>query len=440
MDEPILRSRVVESARRYFEAVYPSTAFDPQLSPVPVSGKVLDADDLASLIEASLDLWLTTGRFAKEFENLLASQFHTRFAKLVNSGSSANLVALSTLTSEELGGKGLKPGDEIITAAAGFPTTLNPILQNGLVPVFVDSELATYDVAVDAVESAIGPRTRGIVLAHTLGNPFRADLMRELADQRGLWLIEDCCDALGASIGGVHVGAFGHLATVSFYPAHHITTGEGGAVLCGARFEKLVESWRDWGRACWCAPGCENTCGKRFQWQLGDLPDGYDHKYIYTRPGYNLKMTDMQAAIGISQLRKLPGFVAKRRENWALLRSMLAPFEEALILPEPVVGTEPSWFGFPITIRSNGSEMRKDIIAHLESRRISTRLLFGGNLVRQPAYQHINKRISGDLKSADKIMNDTFWVGVFPGLTSTHIEYMSESFAQYFGKRRSSVA
>ena len=424
MSAEALRAQILSLVADYASARWTERAFEPGVTPVPVSGKVFDGGDVQHLVDASLDFWLTTGRFAKDFERDFAAWWGLRHCLLVNSGSSANLVALTALTSPQLGERRLRPGDEVITCAAGFPTTVAPILQNGLVPVFVDAHIPTYNADPAQLEAAIGPRTRAIMLAHTLGNPFDLDAVKALAEKHGLWVIEDCCDAAGAEYRGKKVGAFGDLATVSFYPAHHITMGEGGGVLTDSpRLKKLVESFRDWGRDCWCEPGVDNTCNKRFDWQLGDLPHGYDHKYTYSHLGYNLKLTDMQAAVGLSQLRKLDGFIEARRRNYARLRARLAHLEADLILPEATPGSDPSWFGFPLTLREGAD--RNAVVRHLESRRIGTRLLFGGNLLRQPAFRDTPRRVVGDLPNADLIMNRTFWVGVYPGLTEPMLDFIA---------------
>jgi CDP-4-dehydro-6-deoxyglucose reductase, E1 len=421
-----LRVRILDLVADYYAEAFPKPAFIAGQTPVPVSGKVFDADEMQHLVEASLDFWLTTGRFAAQFERDFARWVGVRHAILVNSGSSANLLALTTLTADELGARALRPGDEVITAAAGFPTTVNPIIQNQLVPVFVDSVIPTYNADPDAIEAAIGPRTRAIMLAHTLGNPFDVDRVKAIAEKHGLWLIEDTCDAVGSTWRGQKAGTFGDLSTVSFYPAHHMTMGEGGAVLTGSPpLKKILESFRDWGRDCWCEPGDDNTCGKRFDWQLGTLPTGYDHKYSYSRIGYNLKLTDMQAAVGVAQLKKLGDFVARRRENFGYLRAALEPLGDVLILPEATAGSDPSWFGFPITVREGVGITRNAVIAWLESRGIKTRLLFGGNLTRQPAYASVPFRVVGDLKNADVIMNSTFWVGIYPGLNRPMLDYVA---------------
>jgi CDP-4-dehydro-6-deoxyglucose reductase, E1 len=422
-----LRSQILGLVEEYHREAFPDPDFIPGVSPVPVSGKVFDQDELHHLVDASLDFWLTSGRYALRFEREFARWIGTRHAVLVNSGSSANLLALTTLTAAELGERALRPGDEVITAAAGFPTTLNPIIQNGLVPVFVDSIIPTYNADPDAIEAAIGPRTKAIMLAHTLGNPFDLDRIQALCAKHGLWLIEDTCDAVGSLWRGRKVGTFGDVATVSFYPAHHMTMGEGGAVLTGSPpLKKIIESFRDWGRDCWCEPGDDDTCGKRFSYQLGTLPEGYDHKYTYSRIGYNLKVTDMQAAVGVAQLKKLDTFVERRRENFAYLREALEPVEDVLILPEATPGSDPSWFGFPITVRSDAGVSRNNVTAWLESRNIKTRLLFGGNLTRQPAYAATTSRIVGDLRVADQIMNDTFWIGTYPALDRLRLDYVAE--------------
>jgi len=423
-----LRARILALTGEFHAAQWPERPFVPGESAVPVSGKVFDGEDLRYLVDASLDFWLTTGRFAAEFEPAFAAVMGARHCSLVNSGSSANLLALTALTSPELGARRLLPGDEVLTCAAGFPTTVNPILQNQLAPVFLDVDIPTYNLDTRGLEAAIGPRTKAIMVAHTLGNPFDLGTVMEVARRRGLWVVEDCCDAVGATYGGKPVGSFGDLATVSFYPAHHITMGEGGAVLTSdPLLKKLVESYRDWGRDCWCDPGKDNTCRKRFDWQIGDLPHGYDHKYTYSRIGYNLKLTDMQAAVGCAQLKKLPGFVAARRANFGHLRRALEPLADRLILPEATPGADPSWFGFPITVRDPGERNR--LVRGLEAARIGTRLLFGGNLLRQPAYRGIPHRVAGTLAGADQVLHGTFWVGVFPGLTPAMLDHIAGTLA-----------
>jgi CDP-6-deoxy-D-xylo-4-hexulose-3-dehydrase len=421
-----LRQQILDLVGKYHAAQFPAQDFEPGTSRVPVSGKVFDATDVQLLVDASLDFWLTAGRYAAQFEREFARWMGLRHAVLVNSGSSANLIAIGTLRAAELGDRALQPGDEVITAGAGFPTTVNPIIQNDLVPVFVDSTIPTYNADPAAVRAAVGPRTRAIVLAHTLGNPFDLDAIKSIADEHGLWLIEDTCDAVGSTWHGRKVGTFGDLATVSFYPAHHMTMGEGGAVLTGSPpLKKIIESLRDWGRDCWCDPGQDNLCGKRFEWSIGDLPYGYDHKYTYSRIGYNLKVTDMQAAVGVAQLAKLDHFVQVRRDNFAYLRAAIAHLEPDLILPEATPGSDPSWFGFPITVRSSSGVTRDQVTGWLESRGIATRLLFGGNLTRQPAYADVRHRVVGDLSTADTIMSNTFWVGIYPGLDHSMLDHIA---------------
>jgi CDP-4-dehydro-6-deoxyglucose reductase, E1 len=426
-----LRERILDLVAEYHAEAFASRPFVPGETPIPVSGRVFDGEDMRSLVDSSLDFWLTTGRFAAQFEKQFARWFGIRTATLVNSGSSADLLAVTALTSPKLGDRRLKPGDEVITVAAGFPTTVNPIIQNGLVPVFVDEHIPTYNIDVSKLEEARSEKTRAVVIAHTLGNPFNLSAVTEFVRKYDLWLVEDCCDAVGATYRGKKVGTFGDLGTVSFYPAHHITMGEGGCVLAEKPLLKtLVESFRDWGRDCWCEPGKENTCGKRFDWQLGELPCGYDHKYTYSHIGYNLKMTDMQAAVGVSQLKKLPEFIAKRRANFQALYAGLKDLNEFFVLPEATPDSEPSWFGFPIAVRPGAPFNRNQAIAFLESRKIATRLLFGGNLLRQPAYQGIKHRVVGSLDNTDFIMNQVFWIGVFPGITAAMLDYMVDVFHQ----------
>jgi CDP-6-deoxy-D-xylo-4-hexulose-3-dehydrase len=420
-----LRRRILELVAEYHQAAFPPVDFEPGVTPVPVSGRVFDAREMQLLVDSALDFWLTTGRFADQFEREFARFLGLRHAILVNSGSSANLLAISCLTSPKLGEKRLRPGDEVITVAAGFPTTVNPIIQNNLVPVFVDIQIPTYNVDVGQLEDAVSEKTRAVVLAHTLGNPFDVEAVMEFVKRHDLWLIEDCCDAVGATYQGRGVGTFGHLATVSFYPAHHITMGEGGAVLTNDPLLKtLVESFRDWGRDCWCDPGKDNTCGKRFEWQLGGLPCGYDHKYTYSHIGYNLKATDMQAAVGVAQLAKLPEFIAARRRNFSLLYEGLRDLEEFFILPEATPGSDASWFGFPIAIRPGAPFFREDVVRFLDEHKVATRLLFGGNLLRQPAYSGILHRAVGDLRNTDFVMNSVFWVGLYPGISATMLDHL----------------
>lgn len=408
--------------------------FVPGRDAVPPAGRLLDAECYVAMVDAALDGWLTTGRFNDEFEGLIAARIGVKRALTTNSGSSANLLALSALTSPLLGARALKPGDEVITAAAGFPTTINPILQNGLIPVFVDSSLPGYNPTVEVIESAIGPQTRAIMLAHALGNPFDAAALRELADRRGLWLIEDCCDAFGSLLHGRSVGSFGHVGTLSFYPAHHITTGEGGAVFTDdPLLARAIESFRDWGRDCYCAPGRDNTCGKRFDWQLGDLPCGYDHKYIYAHAGYNLKMTDMQAALGVAQMARLDEFVAARRANFAHLTERMRACEEFLILPAATPGSDPSWFGFLLTLRETAPCSRVDLLRYLDQHRIGTRLLFAGNVTRQPYMKGRPYRVAGDLAIANVITERSFWIGVYPGLSVEMLDYAADRIGEFLG-------
>lgn len=431
-----IRAEIVRLTEEYYQQAFPARAFQPGVSPVPVSGRVFDHHELQLLVESGLDFWLTTGRFAAQFESRFARSMGLRHAVLVNSGSSANLLALSCLTSSTLGERALRPGDEVITVAAGFPTTVNPILQNRLRPVFVDVDVPTYNVDVSRLEGALSERTRAVILAHTLGNPFDLQAVVDFTRRHGLWLIEDCCDAVGAEYNGQKVGAFGDLATVSFYPAHHITMGEGGCVLTDSpALKKLVESFRDWGRDCWCDTGKDNTCGKRYDWQLGNLPDGYDHKYVYSHIGYNLKATDMQAAVGLAQLDKLEGFIAARRRNFAYLHAALQDLQEFFLLPEATPNSQPSWFGFPLAVHPGAPFSRRDLLVHLDQRRIGTRLLFGGNLTRQPAYLDVDCRVAGPLTGSDFVMNQVFWVGVYPGLTEEMLAYVVETFYQFVKDR-----
>jgi CDP-6-deoxy-D-xylo-4-hexulose-3-dehydrase len=393
------------------------------------------------LIDASLDFWLTTGRFASQFEREFARTVGVRHAILCNSGSSANLLATSALTSWKLGDRQLQPGDEIITVAAGFPTTVNPAIQHGLVPVFLDVDLGTYDIDVARLEEAISPRTRAIILAHTLGNPFDVDAVMALAKRHGLWVVEDSCDALGSTYRGRHVGTFGDLATVSFYPAHHITMGEGGCVLTNApKMKTILESFRDWGRDCWCEPGKENTCGKRFDWQLGELPHGYDHKYIYSHIGYNLKATDMQAAVGVAQLQKLPQFIERRRHNWRRLSEGLSELSHVFVLPRATEHSDPSWFGFALTVRPDAPFSRRELVQWLDARRIATRQLFAGNLLRQPAYRDLPHRVVGDLTNTDVVMQGTFWLGVYPGISDVMVDYVVDSLRLFCAQTLDGVA
>jgi CDP-4-dehydro-6-deoxyglucose reductase, E1 len=427
-----LRRQVLDLAAQYFTESSKSNEFVPGVSPVPVSGKVIDGTDVSAVVDSALDAWFTTGRFADNFERNLERFVGVRSATLVNSGSSANLLAISALTSSKLGDRSLNPGDEVITVAAGFPTTVNPIFQNRLVPVFLDVTVPEYEIDVRQLEGALSGRTKAVFLAHTLGNVFNLDAVIAFTRKHNLWLIEDCCDALGSTYRGRRVGTFGDIATLSFYPAHHITTGEGGAVLTDKpALETIIESFRDWGRDCWCETGKDNTCGKRFDWQLGSLPCGYDHKYIYSHIGYNLKATDMQAALGASQLTKLPQFIARRKENFAYLRRNLEPLQDLLILPAPTEGADPSWFGFPIGIRKEAPFGRIDLTRALENKKIGTRLLFGGNLTRQPAYEGREYRLIGGLPNTDYVMNHVFWIGVYPGLTKNMLDFVVETIFEF---------
>ncbi|MGD0892784.1 MAG: lipopolysaccharide biosynthesis protein RfbH [Terracidiphilus sp.] len=427
-----LRRQILDLTAEYVAEAFPAKEFQPGQSSVPVSGKVIDGGDISSVVDSALDNWFTTGHFAEDFERKLARFVGVRCASLVNSGSSANLLAISALTSPKLGDRRLKPGDEVITVAAGFPTTVNPIIQNRLIPVFVDVTLPSYEIDVTQLEAARSDRTRAIMIAHTLGNVFDLDAVTAFARKHNLWLIEDCCDALGSTWRGRHVGTFGDIATVSFYPAHHITMGEGGAVLTDKpSLQLLIESFRDWGRDCWCHTGKDNTCGKRFDWQLGSLPCGYDHKYTYSHIGYNLKATDMQAALGASQIEKLPHFIERRKSNFRYLHAALKPLEEFLILPEATPGSDPSWFGFPIGVRESAPFTRQELIAALESKKIGTRLMFAGNLMRQPAYLDSEYRAIGELPNTDFVMNNVFWIGVYPGLTTEMLDYVVETISLF---------
>jgi CDP-4-dehydro-6-deoxyglucose reductase, E1 len=402
-------------------------------SNIPVTGKVFGAEELRAATKACLDFWLTSGPYTTEFESRFAKIVGMRHAFMVNSGSSANLLALVSLTSSVHGERALKPGDEVITVAAGFPTTVAPILQNGLIPVYVDVDPETYIAVDEQLEAAVGPKTKAIMMAHTLGNPFNLDLAQELAAKHNLWLIEDSCDALGGTYRGQNLGSFGDLSTFSFYPAHHITTGEGGAVLAKRVVHKrIVESFRDWGRDCWCAPGCDNTCLKRYEWKLGELPEGYDHKYTYSHLGYNLKSGDIQAAIGLAQLNRLHTFVELRRRNWEYLAKELSYLEEFIVLPKNTQNSEPSWFGFAITVKPDSPKNRNQVVKELNERNIGTRLLFGGNLLRQPAFIGTPRRVIGDLVNTDRIMNDAFWIGVWPGISIEMLDYMVSSIGEIF--------
>ena len=420
-----LRAQILELVAEYHAEAFPAKTFVPGESMVSMSGKVFDAHEMQLLVDSSLDFWLTTGRFAEQFEKRFAKYFGVRKAMLVNSGSSANLVAFSALTSPRLGERAIRPGDEVITVAAGFPTTVNPIIQNNCVPVFLDIDVPTYNIDVTQLEEAYSPKVKAVMIAHTLGNPFNLEAITAFCKKYNLWLVEDTCDAIGATYNGQMVGTFGDLATVSFYPAHHITMGEGGAVLTQSpKIKVAMESFRDWGRDCYCEPGVDNTCGKRFDWQLGELPAGYDHKYIYSHIGYNLKVTDMQAAVGVAQLDKLDGFIATRRANFQKLYNGLKDLEEFFILPEATPNSNPSWFGFPIAVREGAPFTRDMVTRYLDTQKVGTRLLFAGNILRQPAYLNIEHRRVESLKNTDFVMNSVFWVGVYPGLGDPQIDYI----------------
>jgi len=437
------KSEIINASKVYFNQKFADNKFIPGETYIPPSGKVLDAEDCANLIDASLDMWLTAGRFASSFESKLAKKFGKKLSKLTVSGSAANLLAFSTLTSWKLGEDRLKPGDEVITVADGFPTTVAPIIQNGCIPVFVDVDIVTHNVDVLAVENAVTEKTRAIMIAHSLGNPFDVIAIKNICDKYKLYLIEDCCDAFGATVemedgSNKGIGTFGELATLSFYPAHHITMGEGGAVLMDSiKLARICESFRDWGRDCYCEPGKDNTCGKRFEWQLGDLPYGYDHKYTYSHIGYNLKVSDMQAAVGLSQLEKLDVFISKRRANFNGLSSRLIAegLDKYFILPEATPGTNPSWFGYLLTLRDGLSISRRELTEQLEHKKVGTRLLFAGNLTKQPAFKDANYRVSGDLTNTDKIMKNSFWMGVWPGLHDEHLDYMVSTIKEILNER-----
>lgn len=429
-----IRDQIAKLVDEYAAIALAPDLFLPGASVVPPSGKVIGAEELKNMVEASLDGWLTTGRFNAEFEKKLAAFISVKHLFTVNSGSSANLVAFNTLTSPKLGDRAIQKGDEVIGVAAGFPTTVNPILQFGAVPVFVDVDRLTHNIDADKIEAAIGPKTKAIMLAHSLGNPFNLDVVTALCKKYKLWLVEDCCDALGTTYRGQMVGTFGDIATLSFYPAHHITMGEGGAVFTNNdELKTIAESFRDWGRDCYCQPGKDNTCGKRFCQQLGTLPYGYDHKYTYSHLGYNLKITDMQAACGLAQLEKAPQFIQARKDNYAFLKERLKDCEEFISLPEPTEHSDPSWFGFPITLKENCPVTRLDLLTYLDQNKVGTRLLFAGNLTRQPYMTGANYRISGDLTNTDNVMNNTFWIGVQPALTREMLEFAAQKIETYLG-------
>jgi CDP-4-dehydro-6-deoxyglucose reductase, E1 len=423
-----IKKRIIDLTKDY----YLSLTNEEEIS-VPFSGRVYDESELMRLVESSLEFWLTAGENADKFERDFALRNDLKYSLLVNSGSSANLVAFSTLTSEKLGDKRINPGDEVITVAAGFPTTVAPIVQNGCVPVFLDVEMGTYNIDTNLLEQALSHKTKAIMIAHTLGNPFDAEIIMEFANKHSLWVVEDCCDALGSTINGKRVGTFGHIATCSFYPAHHMTMGEGGAVMTNiSKLFVIARSFRDWGRDCYCDPGKDNTCGRRFSGEHGDLPFGYDHKYVYSHIGYNLKVTDMQAAIGLAQLDKLDGFIQKRKENFGILFDYFRKYKDVFVLPVVKDGYDPSWFGFPLTILEHQTFSRNEITQFLESNRISTRLLFAGNLTKQPAFKNVNYRVVGELKNTDIVMKNTFFVGVYPGIDSNRMKYMLSKFDEFF--------
>ena len=429
-----IRQEIAQLVEKYAQEAYKPKPFEGGTTVIPPSGKVLGAQELKNMVDASLDAWLTTGRFNRAFEEKLAAFLGVTYCITVNSGSSANLVAFSALTSPKLGERAIKKGDEVIGVAAGFPTTVNPIIQFGAIPVFVDVDLHTHNVNADLIEQAITPKTKAIMLAHTLGNPFNLEKIKALCEKYNLWLVEDCCDALGATYNGQKVGTFGDIATLSFYPAHHITMGEGGAVFTNnAELKTIAESFRDWGRDCYCAPGCDNTCNCRFSQQHGDLPFGYDHKYVYSHLGYNLKISDMQAACGLAQLDRVEEFIEKRRKNFAYLKNRLQTLTDFLYLPEATPNSDPSWFGFPITLKEESGTARVDLLRFLDQHKIGTRLLFAGNLTKQPYFKGVEYRVVGDLTNTDITMNQTFWVGIYPALGEEHLEYIAEKLEEYFG-------
>jgi len=438
MDENILRNEIFQKVKElYLLRKKDENIFIPGESYIPYAGRAYDEKEIVSLVDSALDFWLTAGRYAKQFESKFAEFLGVKHCLLANSGSSANLLAISALTSPKLGEKRLKPGDEVITVAAAFPTTVNPIIQNNLIPVFVDVNLGTYNIQADKIEAAISDKSRAIFLAHTLGNPFDIKTVMDVAKKYDLWVIEDNCDALGSKYNGQYTSTFGHIGTFSFYPAHHMTMGEGGALVTNnTQLKRLIESYRDWGRDCWCEPGCDNSCGKRFEWQLGKLPLGYDHKYIYSHIGYNLKLTDMQAAIGVEQLKKLPLFIEARKWNFRMLYDGLRKHEEYFILPKVEPEANPSWFGFLLTVRENAGFRKDDIVKYLEDHKIATRMLFAGNIIKHPCFEGVDYRVCGELVNTDRIMNDTFWIGVHPNLTLEMINYILIKF-DIFLKNRS---
>lgn len=435
MSEEELRNEILEKVKQLYEYRKHGETFIPGNTTINYAGRVYDSDELSVLVNSSLDFWLTAGRYARQFEEEFAKFLGMKYCLITNSGSSANLLAISALTSPKLGERKLKPGDEVITTACGFPTTLNPIIQNNLIPVFIDVEPETYNIQADMLESAISDKTKAIFIPHTLGNPADIGTIMDTVEKHDLWFIEDNCDALGSRYDGKYTGTFGHISTYSFYPAHHMTMGEGGAVVTDdLLLKKIVLSFRDWGRDCWCEPGQDNSCGKRFSRQLGKLPYGYDHKYTYSHIGYNLKVTDMQAAVGVAQLKKLPMFIETRKHNFTLLFDALKKYDQYLLLPKATARSEPSWFGFPILVKANAPFTRTDIVKYLEENKISTRMLFGGNLLKQPAYEGIQYRLISSLENTDIVMNDLFWIGVYPGLTEEMLNYIISKFDEYFGR------
>ena len=434
MDEESLRKEILEKVRLLYNyRKNQEEKFIPGETMVHYAGRIFDEHEMMTLVDSALDFWLTAGRYAQKFEKEFAKFLGMKYCLLTNSGSSANLLAISALTSPKLGEKRLKPGDEIITTACGFPTTLNPIIQNNLKPVFVDVELGTYNIQAEKIEEAISEKTKAIFVAHTLGNPININEIKKIAEKHDLWFIEDNCDALGSKYSERYTGSYGHISTFSFYPAHHITMGEGGAVLTNdPLLKEIIASFRDWGRDCWCEPGCDNTCGKRFGWQLGDLPFGYDHKYVYSHIGYNLKVTDMQAAVGVEQLKKLPKFIEARKSNFKTIYDALEPYSRYILLPKKEEESDPSWFGFAIIVKEDAPFTRDDLVNHLESNKIATRMLFGGNLTKQPAYKNIDFKVVGSLENTDKVMNNLFWIGVYPGITREKMRYVLKIFEEFF--------
>lgn len=439
-DEKEIREEIFHKVKQLYLLRKAKEKITPGDSRIPYAGRVYDEKEMISLVDSSLDFWLTAGRFANQFEDEFTKFLGVKYCLLTNSGSSANLLAISALTSSKLGERRLKPGDEVITVACAFPTTVNPIIQNNLIPVFLDVDIGTYNVQADKIEEALSEKTKAIFLAHTLGNPFNLGKVMEVARKNNLWVIEDNCDALGSKYNGRYTGTFGHIATFSFYPAHHITMGEGGALVTNdTQLKRIIESFRDWGRDCWCGPGHDNTCGKRFGWQLGELPLGYDHKYVYSHIGYNLKITDMQAAVGVEQLKKLPAFIEARKKNWKILYEGLKDYEDCFILPKSENNSDPSWFGFILTVKENVPFSKNDIVNYLEENKIATRMLFAGNMLRQPAFtdnKYIECRIVGTLSNTDFIMKNTFWIGIYPGITERMLDYVIEKFKEFFRDMR----